>query len=146
MGFTAKRATIGWPVEIFCWLRGAEAGVNPRADAMLREAGFRFLFSNFKVQRLAYAKGVEYVGTLNDAAFALNIRGEDCGGQPMTATLRANGKTYAGCASPGAGASGISPWLMRWALAMMRLASACRNTSVSRATGTTPELMMSAST
>lgn len=58
-----------------------------------------------KVQRLAYAKGVEYVGTLNDAAFALNIRGEDCGGQPMTATLRANGKTYAGCASPGAGAA-----------------------------------------
>lgn len=47
------RAGIGWPVEIFCWLRGAEAGVNPRADAMLREAGFRYLFSNFKVQRLA---------------------------------------------------------------------------------------------
>ena len=46
------RAGIGWPVEIFCWLRGAEAGVNPRADAMLREAGFRYLFSNFKVQRL----------------------------------------------------------------------------------------------
>lgn len=47
------REGIGWPVEIFCWLRGAEAGVNPRADAMLREAGFRYLFSNFKVQRLA---------------------------------------------------------------------------------------------
>ena len=43
----------GAPVEIFCWLHGAEAGVNPRADAMLREAGFRYLFSNFKVQRLA---------------------------------------------------------------------------------------------
>ena len=41
------------PVEIFCWLHGAEAGVNPRADQMLREAGFRYLFSNFKVQRLA---------------------------------------------------------------------------------------------
>jgi peptidoglycan/xylan/chitin deacetylase (PgdA/CDA1 family) len=46
------RAGIGWPVEIFCWLHGAEAGVNPRADRMLREAGFRYLFSNFKVQRL----------------------------------------------------------------------------------------------
>jgi peptidoglycan/xylan/chitin deacetylase (PgdA/CDA1 family) len=46
------RAGIGWPVEIFCWLHGAEAGVNPRADAMLVEAGFRYLVSNFKVQRL----------------------------------------------------------------------------------------------
>lgn len=49
------REGLGRPVEIFCWLRGAEAGVNPRADAMLREAGFRYLFSNFKVQRLAGA-------------------------------------------------------------------------------------------
>src|SRR5271154_3412992 len=35
---------------------------------------------------------------------------------------------------------------MRWALMMIRLAAACRNTSVSRTTGTTPEPMMSAST
>jgi hypothetical protein len=47
------RAGLGAPAEIFCWLHGAEAGVNPRADAMLREAGFRYLVSNFKVQRLA---------------------------------------------------------------------------------------------
>jgi peptidoglycan/xylan/chitin deacetylase (PgdA/CDA1 family) len=46
------RAGIGWPVEIFCWLHGAELGVNPLADAMLKEAGFRYLFSNFKVQRI----------------------------------------------------------------------------------------------
>ena len=46
------REGLGRPVEIFCWLHGAEVGVNPRADAMLREAGFRYLFSNFKVQRL----------------------------------------------------------------------------------------------
>lgn len=39
-------------VEIFCWLHGAEVGVNPRADAMLRKAGYRFLFSNFKLQKL----------------------------------------------------------------------------------------------
>ena len=58
-----------------------------------------------KVQRLAYASGVEYIGTLNDLAFSLNIRGEDCGGQPMTAKLKANGNTYAGCASPGAAAT-----------------------------------------
>ncbi|MBP1807067.1 polysaccharide deacetylase family protein [Rubellimicrobium aerolatum] len=47
------RAGLGQPAEIFCWLHGAEAGVNPRADAMLKDAGFRYLFSNFKVQRLA---------------------------------------------------------------------------------------------
>lgn len=47
------REGLGRPVEIFCWLHGAEAGVNPRADGMLREAGFRYLFSNFKIQRLA---------------------------------------------------------------------------------------------
>ncbi|QJD16223.1 hypothetical protein [Paracoccus sanguinis] len=60
------------------------------------------------VQRLAYAKGVEYVGTLNDTAFALNIRSEDCGGQPMTATLRANGRTFTGCASPTAAKAAAS--------------------------------------
>lgn len=49
---TEFREGLGRPVEIFCWLHGAEVGVNPRADAMLREAGFRYLFSNFKVQRL----------------------------------------------------------------------------------------------
>src|SRR5580700_4586140 len=35
---------------------------------------------------------------------------------------------------------------MRWALMMIRLAAACRNTSVNRTTGTAPEPMMSAST
>src|SRR5208282_1112643 len=35
---------------------------------------------------------------------------------------------------------------MRWALMMIRLAAACRNTSVNRTTGTAPELMMSAKT
>src|SRR3984957_7846106 len=35
---------------------------------------------------------------------------------------------------------------MRWALMMIRLATACRNTSVRRTTGTAPEPMMSAST
>ena len=34
--------------------------------------------------------------------------------------------------------SGIKPWLMRWAVVMIRLRAACRNTSVSRTTGTAP--------
>ena len=42
--------------------------------------------------------------------------------------------------------SGIEPWLMRWALVMMRLCAACRNTSVRRTTGTAPDEMTSAST
>ena len=42
--------------------------------------------------------------------------------------------------------SGMWPLLIRWALTTMRLSAACRNTSVSRTTGTRPELMMSAST
>ena len=41
---------------------------------------------------------------------------------------------------------GIVPALIRWALTTIRLAAACRNTSVSRATGTAPDAMMSAST
>ena len=42
--------------------------------------------------------------------------------------------------------SGIRPWLMRWALAMIWLSAAWRKISVSRTTGTAPEPMMSAST
>lgn len=40
-------------VPYFVWRRGAEVGVSPRGDAVLRRAGFRYLFSNFKIQRLA---------------------------------------------------------------------------------------------
>lgn len=57
-----------------------------------------------KVQRLVYAGGVEYAGTLNDALFSLDLRSAACGGQPLTATLKANGKKLAGCASPGSAA------------------------------------------
>ncbi|SLN74330.1 polysaccharide deacetylase family protein [Roseisalinus antarcticus] len=45
-------AALGAPVEIFCFLRGAEYGLNPRADAMLSEAGYRYIWSNFRVQKL----------------------------------------------------------------------------------------------
>lgn len=57
--------------------------------------------ASVKVQRLVYASGVEYIGVLNGTAFTLNIRGDDCGKNPMTATVRANGNNYGGCAAPG---------------------------------------------
>src|SRR3954465_13175262 len=40
--------------------------------------------------------------------------------------------------SPRPGSSGSLPVLMRWALVMIRLLAACRNTSVSRTTATMP--------
>ena len=43
---------LGARVDTFCYLRGAEIGVSPRADRMLVEAGFRFLLSNLKLQKL----------------------------------------------------------------------------------------------
>lgn len=43
---------LGREVDIFCWLHGAETGLNPRADALLRAAGYRYLLSNFRLQRL----------------------------------------------------------------------------------------------
>lgn len=43
---------LGHPVKAFAWLYGSEYGADPRADAWLREAGYRFLFSNFKIQRV----------------------------------------------------------------------------------------------
>lgn len=45
-------AELGTVVEIFCWLEGAAIGVNADADAMLRNAGYQYLFSNFKIQKL----------------------------------------------------------------------------------------------
>ncbi len=46
-------AGLGAEVEMFCYLRGAEWGLNPRADAMLAGAGYRYLFSNFRLQKIA---------------------------------------------------------------------------------------------
>lgn len=43
---------LGAEVDTFCYLYGAEYGLNPRADAMLIKAGFRYLFSNFRLQKL----------------------------------------------------------------------------------------------
>lgn len=43
---------LGTEVDSFCWLRGAALGINPEADALLRSAGYRYLFSSFRVQAL----------------------------------------------------------------------------------------------
>lgn len=59
-----------------------------------------------KVQRLVFAKGVEYVGTLGGQSFALTIRGTPCSDSmadkswPMTASLRTGGRSMTGCAAP----------------------------------------------
>jgi peptidoglycan/xylan/chitin deacetylase (PgdA/CDA1 family) len=43
---------LGEEVELFCWSIGAGLGVHPEADRLVRKAGFRYLFSNFKIQKL----------------------------------------------------------------------------------------------
>ena len=61
-----------------------------------------------RVNRLAFAEGVEYVGVLNGRPFVLTVRGNDCrddmSGQkfPMTASLTVSGRTNNGCAAPAA--------------------------------------------
>ena len=52
------------------------------------------------VRRIPYSGGVEYIGTLGDQPFVLRVNANDCNGEPLTASLRANGKNYSGCASP----------------------------------------------
>lgn len=59
-----------------------------------------------RVNRLAFAEGVEYVGVLNGRPFVLTVRGADCrddmSGQkfPMSASLTVSGRTNNGCAAP----------------------------------------------
>ena len=45
-------AASGRPVEVFAWLFGAPDGGNAVADAALRSAGYRYLFSNTAVERI----------------------------------------------------------------------------------------------
>lgn len=45
-------AGLGAEVNTFCYLYGAEYGLNPRADDLLIASGYRYLFSNFRLQRL----------------------------------------------------------------------------------------------
>jgi len=46
------RRELGHPVRAFAWLMGGAYGENPLADALVDRAGYEFLFSNFRVQRL----------------------------------------------------------------------------------------------
>jgi peptidoglycan/xylan/chitin deacetylase (PgdA/CDA1 family) len=43
---------LGRPVRAFAWLMGAAYGENPVADTLVDRAGYEFLFSNFRIQRL----------------------------------------------------------------------------------------------
>jgi len=58
--------------------------------------------SSIDVRRIPYSGGVEYIGVLGGQPFVLRISGQDCGKQPLTATVRARGNTLAGCAAPAA--------------------------------------------
>ncbi|MCZ0961241.1 hypothetical protein [Paracoccus benzoatiresistens] len=59
-----------------------------------------------RVNRLAFAQGVEYVGVHAGRPFVLNVRAAECedsaSGQdfPFTARLTVSGKSQAGCAAP----------------------------------------------
>ena len=46
------RAHLGHPVRAFAWLFGHAYGEASLADQYLHQAGYEFLFSNFKIQRL----------------------------------------------------------------------------------------------
>ena len=60
--------------------------------------------ANVTVRRIPYSGGIEYIGVLGGQPFVLRVNAQDCGGQPMTATLRASGNTLSGCAAPAAAA------------------------------------------
>lgn len=44
---------LGQSVHTFAWIYGSGYGVNPAADATLKAAGYRYLFSNSRLQRLS---------------------------------------------------------------------------------------------
>ena len=56
------------------------------------------------VRRMAYGRGVEFIGSMNGSVFALNIQAAECemGGQktPFTARLRVGSQRLSGCAVP----------------------------------------------
>lgn len=56
--------------------------------------------SNIEVRRIPYSGGVEYIGVLGGQPFVLRVNSQDCGKQPMSATVRARGTTLTGCAAP----------------------------------------------
>lgn len=46
------REQLGHDVAAFAWLLGSPYGEHPVADALVREAGYRYLFSNLGLQRI----------------------------------------------------------------------------------------------
>ncbi len=44
---------LGRPAAAFAWLQGTEYGISPSADELLLEAGYRYLFSNLRLQRIS---------------------------------------------------------------------------------------------
>lgn len=89
--FVAHGTEPGWTVSV-----AGKTATYERIDARARKV---------TVNRLAYAKGVEYIGVLNDRPFVLNIRGTECADlssgekHEFTATLTVSGHDYKGCAS-----------------------------------------------
>ncbi len=43
---------IGRPVDVFCWLYGEEYNYNTRAHKYLKEAGYRYVVSNLKMEKI----------------------------------------------------------------------------------------------
>ena len=52
-GRSLMERRLGRSPALFCWRRGAGLGLEPRADAILRREGFRWLLSNLSLRRLA---------------------------------------------------------------------------------------------
>lgn len=52
---TAKQVLEGYmdkPVEVFCWLAGEEYNYNPKAHGCLKEAGYKYVVSNLKIEKI----------------------------------------------------------------------------------------------
>lgn len=43
---------IGRPVDVFCWLYGEEFSYNERGQQFLKEAGYRYVVSNLKIEKI----------------------------------------------------------------------------------------------
>lgn len=91
--FTARGNEPFWSVDVAGSTAIYKTPENQRGQAI-------------RVERLTFAKGVEYIGVRGGLPFALNIRGTECrdsmSGErfPMTAVLTTGGKREEGCAGP----------------------------------------------
>ncbi|MFC3526843.1 hypothetical protein ACFOMH_01570 [Paracoccus mangrovi] len=71
-------------------------------NAVYERAGAKSV--GVSVRRVTYARGVEFIGTMNGAVFSLNVQAQACeaGDQktPFTARLRVGSQRLTGCAVP----------------------------------------------